>query len=231
MLLYAQQRDDFTNALYGVLVAYVVETFNRKLFPGNEFINELQVQGGCSILQSDSPGAQGRSKELGDMLSGNDVPTRRRSLKQLDRSSTLLGRAKSFGALGYEEFCINYQTELMHSWFIDQQFDQHSSRPSADGINIPKLNLNDFSSSRLEMLRGGLLDGKADRKPGSIIGGLAKTSNSQRKGKYNTMEEADNDVLDGMRSHFASHPSLISRPSHSTSQSVFGIQHGLGPQG
>ncbi|PLW29013.1 hypothetical protein PCASD_18637 [Puccinia coronata f. sp. avenae] len=224
-----QQRDDFTNALYGVLVAYVVETANHKLFPGDEFINELQAQGGCSILQFDSPGAQGRSEELGDMLSGNDLPTRRRSLKKLDRSSTLLGRAKSFGASGYEEFCINYQTELIHTWFINQQFDQQCSRVSADGIDIPKLNLNDFSSSRLEMLRGGLLGGKADSKPGGIIGGLAKTSNSQRKGKYNTMEEADNDVLDGMRSHFASHPSFISRPSHSTSQSVFGIQHWSGP--
>jgi len=223
------QRDDFTNALYGVLVAYVVETANHKLFPGDGFINELQAQGGCSILQFDSPGPQGRSEELGDMLSGGDHPTRRHSIKKLQRSNTLLGRAKSFGASSYEEFCINYQTELIHTWFNSQHFDHQYSRASADGIDIPKIDFNDFSSSRLEMLRGGLLGGKADSKPGGIIGGLAKTSNSHRKGKYNSMEEADNDVLDGMRSHFASHPSFISRPSHSTSQSVFGIQHWSGP--
>ncbi|OAV96111.1 hypothetical protein PTTG_02136 [Puccinia triticina 1-1 BBBD Race 1] len=225
-----QQRDDFTNALYGVLVAYVVETANHKLFPGDGFINELQAQGGSSILQFDSPGPQGRSEELADMLgSGNNLPTRRQSIKKLERSNTLLGRAKSFGASAYEEFCINYQTELIHTWFSHQHLDQQSSRAAADGIQIPKIDSQDFSSSRLEMLRGGLLGGKADSKPGGIIGGLAKTSNSQRKGKYNTMEEADNDVLDGMRSHFASHPSFISRPSHSTSQSVFGIQHWSGP--
>ncbi|KAA1078742.1 hypothetical protein PGTUg99_006148 [Puccinia graminis f. sp. tritici] len=226
-----QQRDDFTNALYGVLVAYVVETANHKLFPGDGFINDLQAQGGSSILQFDSPGPQGRSEELADMLgSGSDFPTRRHSIKKLERSDTLLGRAKSFGASAYEEFCINYQTELINTWFNNQHFDPQSSRAAADGIQIPQIDSSqDLSSSRLEMLRGGLLGGKADSKPGGIIGGLAKTSNSQRKGKYNTMEEADNDVLDGMRSHFASHPSFISRPSHSTSQSVFGIQHWSGP--
>ncbi|KAH9468950.1 hypothetical protein Pst134EA_009475 [Puccinia striiformis f. sp. tritici] len=224
-----KQRDDFTNALYGVLVAYVVETANHKLFPGDGFINELQAQGGCSILQFDSPGSQGRSEELGDMLSGNDLPTRRQSIKKLERSNTLLGRAKSFGASGYEEFCINYQTELIHTWFNSQHLDEQSSRASADGIQIPKMDSQDHSPARIEMLRGGLMGGKADSKPGGIIGGLGKTSNSHRKGKYSTLEEADNDVLDGMRSHFASHPSFISRPSHSTSQSVFGIKHWSGP--
>ncbi|KAI7937950.1 hypothetical protein MJO28_014870 [Puccinia striiformis f. sp. tritici] len=87
----------------------------------------------------------------------------------------------------------------------------------------------DHSPAQIEMLRGGLMGGKADSKPGGIIDGLGKTSNSHRKGKYSTLEEAASDVLDGMHSHFASHPSFISRPSHSTSQSVFGIKHWLGP--
>ncbi|PLW35758.1 hypothetical protein PCASD_20642 [Puccinia coronata f. sp. avenae] len=42
------------------------------------------------------------------------------------------------------------------------------------------------------------------------------------------MEKVDNDVLNGMRSHFASRPSFISRPSHSTSQSVLTIYHWSG---
>ncbi|KNE91948.1 hypothetical protein PSTG_14619, partial [Puccinia striiformis f. sp. tritici PST-78] len=67
-----KQRDNFTNALYGVLIAYVVETTNHKLFTGNGFINELQAQGGCSILQFDSPGSQGRSEELGDITAETD---------------------------------------------------------------------------------------------------------------------------------------------------------------
>ncbi|KNE91949.1 hypothetical protein PSTG_14620 [Puccinia striiformis f. sp. tritici PST-78] len=163
------------------------------------------------------------------MLSGNDLPTRRQSIKKLERSNTLLGRAKSFGASGYEEFCINYQTELIHTWFNSQHLDKQSSRASADGIQIPKMDSQDHSPAQIEMLRGGLMGGKADSKPGGIIDGLGKTSNSHRKGKYSTLEEAASDVLDGMHSHFASHPSFISRPSHSTSQSVFGIKHWLGP--
>lgn len=223
------QRDDFSNALYGVLVAYVIETANHKLFPGDAAIVDLQAQGGSSILQFDSPGFQGRSEELGDIYPSQDHPSRRRSIKKLERSNTLLDRAKSFGASGYEDFCINYQTELIHTWFVHQHFRDENSRAVGDGIQIPRIEFVDQSSARLEMLRGGLLSGKADTKPGGIIGGLAKTSNSQRRGKYNTIEEADNDVLDGMRSHFASHPCFISRPSHSTSQSVFGIQHWSGP--
>ncbi|KNF04494.1 hypothetical protein PSTG_02404 [Puccinia striiformis f. sp. tritici PST-78] len=38
----------------------------------------------------------------------------------------------------------------------------------------------DHSPARIEMLIGGLMGGKADSKPGGIIGGLGKTSNSHR---------------------------------------------------
>ncbi|CAH7686592.1 chitin synthase-domain-containing protein [Phakopsora pachyrhizi] len=219
------QRDDFTNGLYGILVAYVIETANHKLFPGDGFIAELQSQGGSSILQFDSPGPQGKSEQIAD----SGLSKRQSTLGGGNRSSTLLDQAGSFGASGYQEFCINFQTELLQTWQINRNFKDEEARPVADGISLPRIDLVDLSSSRLEMLRGGMLGGKADSKPGGIMGGLAKTCNSHRKGRYQSLEEADNDVLDGMRSHFASHSSFISRPNHSTSQSVFGIQHWSGP--
>ncbi|PLW35759.1 hypothetical protein PCASD_20641 [Puccinia coronata f. sp. avenae] len=107
-----QQQDDLTNALYGMLVAYLVDTATHKLFPSDCFINEFQVQGGLSILQFNSPDPQGRFEELADMLgSGNNLPTRGQLIKKLERTNTLLGRAKSFGALAHEKFCIKYQTK------------------------------------------------------------------------------------------------------------------------
>ncbi|KAH9819734.1 chitin synthase-domain-containing protein [Melampsora americana] len=214
-----RQRDDFMNALYGILLAYVIETANHKMFPGDEMIQEIQSQGGSSIIQLDIPGLQGRTDQL-------DTAEKRKSV---NRNSTLLGQANSFGASGYEEFCINYQTELVQTWLNKMNFRDDQAKAVADGVALPKVELADLASSRLEMLRGGSLGGKADGKPGGIIGGLTKTAHSHRKGKYLTIEEADNDVLDGMRSHFASHSSFISRPNHSTSQSVFGIQHWSGP--
>lgn len=226
-----RQRDDFMNALYGILLAYVIETANHKLFPGDEVIQALQAQGGSSIIQLDIPGLQGRTEELssGDPYSGSSGALERRKSLRNNRNSTLLDQAKSFGASSYDELCINYQTELVATWLNKMNFQDEESKACVDGIALPKVDLADLASSRLEMLRGGLLGGKADTKPGGIIGGLTKTAQSHRKGKYATIEEADNDVLDGMRSHFASHSSFISRPNHSTSQSVFGIQHWSGP--
>ncbi|KAI9629017.1 hypothetical protein H4Q26_018368 [Puccinia striiformis f. sp. tritici PST-130] len=64
--------------------------------------------------------------------------------------------------------------------WLGQHLDEQSSRASADGIQIPKMDSQDHSPARIEMLRGGLMGGKADSKPGGIIGGLGKTSNSHR---------------------------------------------------
>ncbi|MBW0492481.1 hypothetical protein O181_032196 [Austropuccinia psidii MF-1] len=224
-----QQRDDFMNALYGVLVAYVFETVNHKLFPGDTLINQIQKSGGSSIIQYDYPGLQGRSHQFSNRGS---------SSKGLERSSTLIDRAKNFGVSSFEEFFINYRAELINNWFLTNHLNPQSSRQLKDGINLTHLDESDLiqssnliksSQTILELLRGGQFGGKADTKPGGIIGGLSKTSNSFRKGKFNLIQDADNDVLDSMRSHFSSHPTFISRPNHSTTQSVFGIHHFSGP--
>lgn len=208
-----KQRDDLMTSLYGIIVAYVFETVNHRLFPGDEAIATLQSQGGAGIIQFDSPGLQGRTEHL------EDAPSFRGQ-----RSSTLLDQASTFGASGYADFCVNHQTELAQAWLFRRWFAEPTPA-ELDGVSLPRVDVADSASARLELLRGGVLGGKADTRPGGILGGLAKTASSMRKGKYANAGDADNDVLDGMRSHFASHTSFISRPSHSTSQGVFGISH------
>lgn len=213
-----KQRDDLMTALYGIVVAYVVETANHKLFPGDDAMIDLQANGATSIVQLDVPGLQGRTEQL-------DGATGSRG----SRASTLLDQASTFGASRFVEFCINYQTELLQAWLSKRAFSDDSDWAAMDGVTLPPVEVMDPSSARLELLRGGVLGGKADTRPGGVLGGLAKTASSMRKGKYPTVEDADNDVLDGMRGHFASHSSFISRPSHSTSQNVFGIAHWAAP--
>ncbi|KAI9630844.1 hypothetical protein KEM48_013614 [Puccinia striiformis f. sp. tritici PST-130] len=146
------------------------------------------------------------------MLSGNDLPTRRQSIKKLERS-TLSSVGLNHSELQVmKSFVSITRPNLSH---LVQQSTSGRTEFACIGrwIQIPKMDSQDHSPAP------------------SLVGSSVvwEDSNSHRKGKYSTLEEADNDVLDGMRSHFASHPSFISRPSHSTSQSVFGIKHWSGP--
>lgn len=96
-----QQRDSLMAALYSILFAFVVETANHKLFPGDEAIATLQRQGGASILHFNSPGF------------ANHSPSRPGS------RSSLLVRALD----GFDDFVHNYQVELQRYWGTEQAFD------------------------------------------------------------------------------------------------------------
>jgi len=198
------QRDSLMAALYSILFAFVVETANHKLFPGDEAIAALQESGGSSILQFNQPGFTNRA--IGRPGSG------------------LLVRALN----SYDEFTANYATEVANFWLTEHEFDGDNgiaARAQEDGVRLPDVLPND-GSARVELLRGGRIGGKADRKPGGLLGGLAKTCSSLRKGTK--AEVADDDLLRGMRDHFSSHPAFISTPGGPGAKSAFGIQHFAG---
>ncbi|GAA5863445.1 hypothetical protein JCM1840_007531 [Sporobolomyces johnsonii] len=198
------QRDSLMAALYSILFAFVVETANHKLFPGDEAIAALQEQGGSSILQFNQPGFVNRA--AGRPGSG------------------LLVRALN----GFDEFTTNYGAELARFWTVEHEFDGDNgvaARAQEDGVRLADV-LPPDGSARIELLRGGRIGGKADRKPGGLLGGLAKTCASIRKGAK--PEEADEELLRGMRDHFAAHPAFISTPGGPGAKSAFGIQHFAG---
>lgn len=198
------QRDQLMASLYSIVFAFVVETSNHKLFPGDEAIAELHSNGGSSILQLDVPGFHSRTP---------DRP-----------SSSVLVQALN----GFEEFSANYQNEVVHSWLEELLFDGDAgmaARAQEDGVRLADVIPPD-GLSRLELLRGGRVGGKADRKPGGLVGGMSKTCQSVRRGA--PADEADEQLVAGMREHYASHTSFISAPSGPGAKSAFGIQHFAG---
>ncbi|GAA5996871.1 uncharacterized protein JCM10292_006053 [Rhodotorula paludigena] len=199
-----RQRDSLMAALYSILFAFVVETANHKLFPGDEAIATLQQQGGTSILQFSSPGFT------------NHSPSRPGS------RSSLLVRALN----GFDDFLHNYQTELQRYWWIEHAFDGDgglAARAQEDGVRIADVLPSDDGTSRIELLRGGRLGGKADRKPGGILGGLAKTVQSLRKGVQS--DEADDELVTGMRDHFSTHGSFVPHPGGPGARTSFAVTH------
>lgn len=196
-----KQRDGLMSALYSILFAFVVETANHKVFPGDEAIATLQEQGGSSILQLDQPGFFSRSQ---------DRP-----------GSGMLVRAMN----GFDEFVNNYSAELVRFWTTEREFDGDegtAARAQEDGVRLADVVPPD-GSARIELLRGGRVGGKADRKPGGILGGLSKTCSSVRKGL--SVEEADEELLRGMKDHFGTHTAFIPTPGGPGARSAFGVSH------
>ncbi|GAA5979187.1 hypothetical protein JCM10908_002832 [Rhodotorula pacifica] len=198
------QRDSLMNALYSIVFAFVVETANHKLFPGDDAIAAMQKDGGTSILQFSQPGFTNHS-----------------SARPGSRSSVLVQALN-----GFDDFVHNYQTELARYWTIEQAFDGDAgvaARAQEDGLRVTDVLPADDGTSRIELLRGGRIGGKADRKPGGILGGLAKTCASLRKGVH--PDQADTDLVAGMRDHFAAHSSFVANPSGPGARTSFAISH------
>ncbi|KAG0664380.1 hypothetical protein C6P46_001425 [Rhodotorula mucilaginosa] len=198
------QRDSLMAALYSIVFAFVVETANHRLFPGDEAITAIQRDGGTSIVQFSQPGF-----------------TNHASSRPGSRSSVLVQALN-----GYDDFVHNYQTELARYWAIEQAFDGDAgiaARAQEDGVRVPDVLPADDGTSRIELLRGGRIGGKADRKPGGILGGLAKTCASLRRGVQ--PDQADTDLVAGMRDHFAAHSSFVAHPTGPGARTSFAIQH------
>lgn len=197
----AHQRDSLMASLYSILFAFVVETANHKVFPGDEEIKDLQKDGGSSIVLLDSPGFHSKSP---------DRP-----------GSGVLVRALN----GYEEFAVNYSNEMTQYWLTEMNFDGDAgiaARAQEDGVRMADVIPTD-GSARIELLRGGRIGGKADKKAGGILGGLSKTCQSVRRGT--STEEADEELIRGMKDHFGDHTSFVSAPGGPGARTAFGISY------
>ncbi|BGP29363.1 hypothetical protein JCM10296v2_001102 [Rhodotorula toruloides] len=199
------QRDSLMAALYSILFAFVVETANHRLFPGDEAISALHNEGGSSIVQFSQPGFTNHS-----------------SSRPGSRTSVLIQALN-----GFDDFLHNYQSELARFWTLEHAFDGDLgvvARAQEDGVKVFDVLPADDGTARIELMRGGRVGGKADEKPGGILGGLAKTGAAMvRKGLG--ADEADDDFLRGMRDHFASHPSFVSHPSGPGARTAFAVKH------
>lgn len=201
-----RQRDSLMAALYSILFAFVVETANHKMFPGDEAIDSLFASGGTSILQLDQPGFFSRSQERS--------------------GAGMLVRAMN----GYGEFTNNYANELTQYWLSESQFDGDASqaaRAQEDGLRMADV-LPPDASGRIELLRGGRIGGKADRKPGGILGGMIRTCAQVRKGTLDGTDAGDEELLRGMKEHFGTHMSFIANPGGPGARSSFAIKHYAG---
>jgi chitin synthase len=206
----AKQRDTLMSSLYSILFAFVVETCNHKLFPGDEAIAALQKAGGSSILTLDAPGFHSL------------VPSRP-GVTQI----ALIHALNSF-----TEFTNNYTSSLVQFWLAEHQFDGDAgiaARAQEDGVRMKDVVPPSDESARMELLRGGRVGGKADRKPGGVLGGMSKTCANVRKGiLMSTTDEADDELLRGMRDHFGAHTAFVSTPAGPGGRHAFGIQHWAG---
>ncbi|KAK4056157.1 hypothetical protein OIO90_002888 [Microbotryomycetes sp. JL221] len=215
----SKQRDRLQQSLYSILFAFVIETSNHKVFPGDEVINQLQDDGGVSILQLDQPGFVSKSR-----------------LNALDRQGSRKGTIAAQGLLvkalnGFDEFMDNYSSEVTRFWTCELEFDGDSgkaARAQEDGVRVPDVVPQD-SSARIELLRGGRVGGKADKKPGGMLGGMGKTCASVRKGTVPSEADGDHELLKGMKEHFGVHTSFMSTPGGPGAKSAFGVKHWLGP--
>ncbi|KAH8092468.1 chitin synthase [Cristinia sonorae] len=204
----AAQRDHFVRDLYAILFAFVVETANHRVAPSSQ-----DPPPPTQIILLDQPGFQIRGPG--------------------GTSSTMLGGpaplVSAYGHNGFDEFCINFSDEVMHSYVLRNIFEDsvgYNSQLTGDGIALPAISIMD-NSACIELLRGAQLSERAHRKPSGVLGVLNKACSSAKSGKGG--DKRDEDMLQDMTAKFGSHASFITNAAGADSRRTFGINHYAGP--
>jgi len=202
----AAQRDHCVRDLYAILFAFIVETANHRLA-------SKDTPSSTQIILHDQPGFQTRNP------SGTT-------------SIALSGAAPLISAYGqntFEEFCINFNDEMLHSYILRHTFENvgYNGQIAGDGITLPNISTMD-NGACVELLRGTALNERAQRKPGGLLGVLSKACSSFKSGKSG--DHKDSDLLQEMASKFGVHASYIASPSVGGAQDrhLFGINHYAG---
>ena len=204
-----RQRDSLMRDLYAIIFAFVVETANHKLGP-----NASEAPPPTQIVILDQPGYQSRTP------SGTN-------------SVALTGNAPLLAAYGqnrFEEFCINFQDELLHSYVLRNTFEDSvglNALLTGDGITLPSITTMD-NAGCIELLRGAQLSERAHRKPGGVLGVLNRSSTAFKQGKGG--DKRDEDTLQDMMTKFGVHASFVSSPAlgGEPDRNLFGINHYAG---
>jgi chitin synthase len=209
------QRDSLMRDLYAILFAFVVEMANKRLAPDESAPSTIQI----GIL--DAPGHQSRTL--------TSEPTGRHSLLNTMPLINVSGQN------GFEEFGVNFCSEITHSYLLRRTFEDELSWNAdirADGVSLPAV-ITMENISCLDLLRGGPLGPKKLAKhPRGVIGLLAEVG-EQIKGEDREEVKATT-VISRLNSAFSKQPSFMARPAAGLGPSqrdgrVFGVSHWAGP--
>jgi chitin synthase len=197
------QRDSLVRDLYAILFAWVVESANQKLTPEEPSITHITL--------FDQPGMQSRTP-TGSPGSPVQAPL-----------------ITANGQNGFEELCTNFSAELLHSFFVRRTFDDSTSYNGAitsDRVPLPSVLTMD-NAGCVELLRGGPLGSRSDRKPGGLLGAMAKGVSRFKQGK--SSEDKDDELLDDLTHKFGAHASFVTSPGAgmgpAVERTLFGVNH------
>ncbi|OCB87192.1 chitin synthase [Sanghuangporus baumii] len=205
------QRDQLLRDLYAILFAFVVETANHKLAP-----NAADPPPPTQIVLLDQAGFQTRS------------PSGTNSIALTSHAPLIA----AYGQNGFQEFCINFADELLHSYVVRNTFEDavgHNAHLTGDGVSLPAIETMD-NSGCVELLRGAQLSERAHRKPGGILGVMNKACSAFKQGKGG--DKRGEDMLQDLITKFGVHASFSTTPSlggGASEKNTFGINHYAGP--
>ncbi|PPQ77158.1 hypothetical protein CVT25_010786 [Psilocybe cyanescens] len=205
----AKQRDQFVRDIYAILFAFIVETCNHRLAPSSS-----EPLAATQIVVLDQPGYQTRGPAGTTSMS-------------LSGSQPLIS---AYGQNGFDEFCINFADEMLHSYVLRHTYENSvgfNADISSDGIVLPAVSIMD-NGACVELLRGSQLSEKSQRKPGGLLGLVNKACSSFKSGKSG--ENRDADLLQEMGSKFGVHSSFVAAPATggAADRRLFGINHYAG---
>ncbi len=201
------QRDHFVRDLYAILFAFVVETVNHKLAP-----SQKDPSPHTQVVILDQPGFQTRG------------PTGTASMA-LSGVTPLIS---AYGQNGFDEFCINFSDELLHSYVQRHIFEDtvgYNGQISGDGISLPSISTMD-NLACVELLRGPQTGERPQRKPGGVLGSLNKSCSAFKSGKGG--DHRNEDLLQDLVTKFGVHASFVANPVGATTRTFFGINHYAG---
>ncbi|TFK63456.1 glycosyltransferase family 2 protein [Pluteus cervinus] len=205
----SRQRDHLVRDLYAILFAFVVETANHRLAPPAQ-----EPPPTTQILLLDQPGFQTKG------------PAGTTSMAFTGAAPLV----SPYGQNGFDEFCINFVDELVQSYVLRSIFEDkvgYNAFMTDDGVALPTISTMD-NGACVELLRGAQLSERAQRKPGGILGTMAKASSSHKSGKGG--EHRDEDLLQDLVTKFGVHASFVASPgvSGAADRNLFAINHYAG---
>ncbi|KAI0033324.1 glycosyltransferase family 2 protein [Vararia minispora EC-137] len=206
----AAQRDQFMRDMYAMLFAFVVETANYRIASGPE--DPLPYS---QIVLLDQAGFQSKGPaSSGSMMFSGNMPL-----------------VHAYGQNGFDEFCINFADEIMHSYFVRATFEDgvgFNSLVTGDGVSLPAITTMD-NSGTIELLRGAQLSERAHKKSGGMLEIFRKACTAQKSGKAG--DKKDEDLLQDLVARFGVHASFVTSPrvNGGEGRTSFGINHYAGP--
>ena len=205
----AAQRDSLVRDLYAILFAFIVETANHRIAPTSQ-----DPQPETQIVFFDQPGFQTRGPGgTTSMMLGGPAPL-----------------VSAYGQNSFDEFCINFADEVLHSYFVRNVFEDavgYNGQMTGDGVTLTSVATMD-NYACIELLRGAQLSERAHRKPAGILGVMNKACSSAKSGKGG--DNKDDDLLQELVARFGTHNSFVNTSSApgATERHTFGINHFAG---